>query len=129
MAGWSDEHAKRSATSVPPDLVSRGPVTPAEHRRADGYEVPHHVAWTTDGPLVALLDLRSGERKSLNLTGSRAWLLLGAGQSLDATLAQWLEEFPHAPPSFAAETEALVRELCNHGLLAPNPDPAAPSSG
>jgi len=103
-------------------------VTPAEHQLGHGYEVPHHVAWTTDGPLVALLDLNSGERRSLNLTGSRAWLLLAAGLSLDATLTHLFEEFPDAPPSFAVETEALVRELCERDLLAPTPDPAAPSS-
>ncbi len=101
------------------DLVSRGLVTPAEHRRADGYVVSRHVAWTTDGPLVVLLDLDSGERKSLNLTASRAWLLLAAGFSLEAMFTQLAEEFPDVPPSFAVDTEALVRELCHQGFLVP----------
>jgi hypothetical protein len=101
------------------DLLSRGLVIPVEHRRAVGFEVPRHVAWTTDGPLVVLLDLAVGERQTLSHTASRAWMHLADGLSLDEMLRRLAQEFADAPPSFAADTEGLVRDLCDQGLHVP----------
>jgi Coenzyme PQQ synthesis protein D (PqqD) len=101
------------------DLVSRGLVAPHGHRREAGYELASHVAWTSDGAAITLLDLISGQRQTLSLTASRTWVHLADGLSLEATLTRLAEEFPDAPPSFAEETEAFVGLLCDQGLLAP----------
>lgn len=101
------------------DLVARGLVTPEGHRREAGYDVPGHVAWTTDDLSVTILDLDSGQRQTLSLTASRTWVHLADGLSLEATLTRLAEEFPDAPASFAEETETFVGLLCDQGLLAP----------
>ena len=84
-----------------------------------GYELASHVAWTSDGAAITLLDLISGRRQTLSPTASRTWVHIAEGLSLVSTLVRLAEEFPDAPPPFAEETEAFVGLLCDQGLLAP----------
>jgi hypothetical protein len=99
------------------DLLARGLVVESVRRRDDELMVPDQVAWVSDDRLVVVLDLLSGERHTLNLTASRAWLLLARGVSRGELLERLSDEFPDAPATLERELDDLCAALLEQGLL------------
>lgn len=75
---------------------------------------------------AVLLDLASGRYFGLNPVGTRIWLLLDAGSTVDAVVAAIAEEFEADPGEVARDVDELVTELAARGLVVAGTGPAAP---
>jgi hypothetical protein len=108
----------REVTRSLEDWVARGLVIETVEPRGNGILVPGHVGWTAeDDGTVILLDVRSGARRCLSLTGSMIWRTVVGGASPAELEAHLLEAFPDAPEDYRREVELLLDSLVDAGLL------------
>src|SRR4051794_33018511 len=89
------------------ELIDIGLVEERAEPAHSGISVPKHVAWTADGDLVVLADLRTGARHSLAHTAATVWGLLVAGLDGESLIYRVAEQFPDAPESFARDVDEL----------------------
>ncbi len=71
---------------------------------------------TFDGELV-ILDLAHGEYFALDPIGSRLWIALEQGKSIDQLAAEIVQEYEASPETVAADLRFLLDELIERGLL------------
>jgi hypothetical protein len=90
-----DPHASRSSRYRPADSV---------HTR------------TFDGELV-ILDLAHGEYFALDPIGSRLWVALEQGKSIEQVAAEIVQEYDVSAETAAADLAALLDDLVRRGLL------------
>ena len=64
-----------------------------------------------------LLNLKSGRYFGLDAVGTRIWLMLLEGRSLDSTVSQLLQEYEVARPKLLADVASFVASLEAHGLV------------
>jgi hypothetical protein len=69
------------------------------------------------GGEAVLLNLATGSYFGLNEVGARIWALLGAGETLRASLATLSAEYDASAEQLRADLLALVDELVANGLL------------
>jgi hypothetical protein len=75
---------------------------------------------------AVLLDLASGRYFGLNPVGTRIWVLLDAGSTVDAVVAAIAAEFEADPDEVARDVDELLTELIAKGLVVAGTGPAAP---
>ena len=80
--------------------------------------VDDDVAWTVDEGRVVVLNLLTGERRTLSDSASAVWELVVAGRSRDETLVELAGAFTDLPEGFAEQVDALLQQLVDEGLLA-----------
>lgn len=84
----------------------------------NGYRVPPHIAWASeDDGSVALADMRTGQRHSLNPSGGTIWTMTVAGTLGEAIESAIREAFPDAPNNCAEYIQRLLDSLVDAGLL------------
>lgn len=66
-----------------------------------------------------LVNLASSQIYEMSEPGSRLWVLLTQGQSVEAAAEKMLEEFEVSPERLAEETADLLRRLTAEGLAVP----------
>jgi hypothetical protein len=71
---------------------------------------------TFDGELV-ILDLAHGEYFALDPIGSRLWVALEQGRTIEQVAAEVVQEYDVSPETAAADLEALLEDLVRRGLL------------
>jgi hypothetical protein len=108
-------------TAFVDDLVRRRLLVRRDEPTGALGRVPSHVAWTAEPGLVALADLRTGDRRTLSATASRVWELTAGGASRDALLEALSVEFTDLPTTFSDDVDQLVETLVHEGLLERNP--------
>ena len=101
------------------DLLARGLLVDGLHDRPAGFAVPDHVAWVVDGDQVVVLDLTSGERRTLSASAARIWTHVTEGLTTAEVADRLADDFPDAPASLSDDTSALVEMLVAQGLLRP----------
>jgi hypothetical protein len=84
---------------------------PSRYRAADSVHTR-----TFDGELV-ILDLAHGEYFALDPIGSRLWVALEQGKSVEQVAADVVEEYDVSPETAAADLAALLDDLVRRGLL------------
>jgi hypothetical protein len=84
---------------------------PARFRPADSVHTR-----TFDGELV-ILDLAHGEYFALDPIGSRLWVALEEGKSIEQVAAEVVQEYDVSPETAAADLAALLDDLVRRGLL------------
>lgn len=76
---------------------------------------------------AVLLDLASGRYFGLNPVGTRVWMLLDGGATVDAVVAAIAAEFDGDPDEIGRDVDDLLAELATRGLViaeaAPTPPP------
>jgi hypothetical protein len=97
-------------------LVSRGLLELVDAGPEPRYRRPDHVGMSEDPDVLALLDLRTGERLVLGSPAAEVWLLLVSTGSVRATVAELELEFPDTP-SLAADVAAFVSEMESQGVV------------
>lgn len=80
---------------------------------------------------AVLLDLASGRYFGLNPVGTRVWMLLDAGATVDGVVAAIAAEFDGDPDEIARDVDDLLAELTARGLVSVEraetaPDPPRP---
>ena len=78
--------------------------------------LPDVLCRELDGELV-LLELRRGIYYGLDAVGMRVWQLLGDERPLDEIVACLMAEYEVDAAEAAADVQALVGTLCDHGLV------------
>ena len=76
---------------------------------------------------AVVLDLASGRYFGLNAVGTRAWMLIESGATVDAVVAAITAEFDVDAGEAARDIDTLVTELAAAGLVVA--EPAAPAAG
>jgi len=71
---------------------------------------------TFDGELV-ILDLAHGEYFALDPIGSRLWVALEEGKSIEQVAAEIVQEYDVSPETAATDLAALLDDLVRRGLL------------
>jgi hypothetical protein len=84
---------------------------PARYRAADSVHTR-----TFDGELV-ILDLAHGEYFALDPIGSRLWVALEQGRTIEQVAAEVVKEYDVSPETAAADLQALLEDLVRRGLL------------
>lgn len=80
-------------------------------------KVPEHVLTRElDGELV-ILDLQSESYLGLDNVGTRIWQLLAAGQTIETTFEQLLEEYEVTPETLRKDLLELIEDLHQRGLI------------
>jgi hypothetical protein len=69
------------------------------------------------GGEAVLLDLASGRYFGLNPVGTRIWMLLAEGATIDAVVATLSHEFDGDAAAIARDVDELVTELAARGLV------------
>jgi coenzyme PQQ synthesis protein D (PqqD) len=75
---------------------------------------------------AVLLDLASGRYFGLNAVGTRVWMLLESGSTVDGAAAAIAAEFDADPAEIARDVDDLVADLAARGLVVPATAPGAP---
>ena len=78
-----------------------------------------HVAWVTDGPLITVLDLRSGRRQVLSETASFMWDGVVGGGSQRELAVLLRDTYLDAPDDLEDLVSGWVTDMCERGLLEP----------
>ncbi len=71
---------------------------------------------TFDGELV-ILDLAHGEYFALDPVGSRLWVALEQGKSIEQVAAEIVQEYDTSLETATADLRALLDDLVQRGLL------------
>jgi hypothetical protein len=75
---------------------------------------------------AVLLDLASGHYYGLNAVGTRVWMLLESGSTVDGAAAAIAVEFDADPAEVARDVDELIADLAAKGLVIPGSPPGAP---
>ncbi len=85
--------------------------------RPSRYRVAESVHTRTfDGELV-ILDLAHGEYFALDPIGSRLWVALEQGKTIEQVAAEVVQEYDVSPETAATDLTALLDDLVRRGLL------------
>ncbi len=103
-------------SSIVGQLVEKGLVTLESIPGPRDFRSPDHVGWCEDGERVVLLDLRNGERHSLDPAGAHAWKLLVTLGSTTGALEHLSTSYPDAP-EIASDLAQFAADLVEHGLM------------
>jgi hypothetical protein len=79
------------------------------------------------GGEAVLLDLASGRYFGLNPVGTRIWMLLAEGATIDAVVAALSHEFDGDAAAIARDVDELVTELAARGLVVALPASSPPA--
>jgi hypothetical protein len=82
------------------------------------FSVPKDVMAREVGDETVILDLSNGTYYGLDSVGTRVWMLVGQGLTLDEVCNRMLDEFEVDRDTLAYDVSALVNELLSRSLLA-----------
>lgn len=81
------------------------------------YQTEGEVAFQKLGEETVLVHLTTGRIHHTNITGSRIWELLEAGQSLGEIVATLRDEFDAPPGQLESEVEKFVEQLSGEKMV------------
>lgn len=81
------------------------------------YVLSGEFAWKEVGEQVVVLDLDSGNYRSLNLTASLIWRCLMQRQSLEETVEALCAAFRVDPGTARRDAEEMIREFLEKGMI------------
>ena len=102
-------------------VISSAPVTtfaPADFSAAFHTSPKVETSPLSDGGLM-IVELETGGCWQLNRVGSELWDLFQQGSSLDAAVATLAARYEVGRDTLLKDLQALVTDLCGHGLLLP----------
>lgn len=81
------------------------------------YAIGKNVLWKTVDDEVVIVDPEKQDYSYLNATGKDIWEMIRKGYTLAEMAAELAEKYDVSPAKAKAETEALVKDLLQTGLI------------